>query len=128
MRRLKNRFAVPTLHGYRDLLFTVWVEPEPGFAHLCEVQVHLQALLAFSNQFHLPEVPSVLGHGARLSLLCSSHITPRRTGAGRGCCCILAAACRESPEPARGGERGDDTRQRAVGPTRSEPPAAGEVR
>ena len=50
--RFKNRFfdenkRAPLLTmGYRDALFSIAVETQPGVAHVCEVQLHLQQIKA----------------------------------------------------------------------------------
>ena len=52
--RLKNRFKEPKFNGYRDALYSIAVRvSEVGDVwHVCEVQLHLAAVLAHKEQSH----------------------------------------------------------------------------
>ena len=48
--RIKNRFARPSFHGYRDMLVSVAVPlPSSDRRHVCEVQIHLRPLRSDSK-------------------------------------------------------------------------------
>ncbi len=51
--RLKNRFAHPLFNGYRDALYSVRVLVEPGVWHVCEMQLHLAAVIAHKENTHV---------------------------------------------------------------------------
>ncbi|CAJ1961307.1 unnamed protein product [Cylindrotheca closterium] len=48
--KAKNRFQEPTLSGYRDLNIQVRIDTQQGFFHICEVQLHHQAILFLDKQ------------------------------------------------------------------------------
>ena len=54
--RLKNRFKHPLFNGYRDALYSIAVRVEVAGEgevwHVCEVQLHLAAVLAHKEQSH----------------------------------------------------------------------------
>jgi tetratricopeptide (TPR) repeat protein len=50
--RLKNRFAQPVFNGYQDALYTIELTFAAGIHVLCEIQLHLTALLVRSNANH----------------------------------------------------------------------------
>jgi hypothetical protein len=51
--RLKNRFLHPLFNGYRDALYNVAVRAGEGGAwHVCEVQLHLAAVLSHKEVSH----------------------------------------------------------------------------
>jgi hypothetical protein len=51
--RLKNRFRVPLFNGYRDALYSILVDCGDGVLHVCEVQLHLAAIVAHKERSHL---------------------------------------------------------------------------
>ena len=51
--RLKNRFAEPLFNGYRDALYSVRVQIAPGVWHVCEMQLHLAAVIAHKEHTHV---------------------------------------------------------------------------
>ena len=50
--RLKNRFKEPLFNGYRDALYSVRVQIAPGVWHVCEMQLHLAAVIAHKEHTH----------------------------------------------------------------------------
>lgn len=51
--RFKNRYAQPLFNGYRDALYNLALEVRPGACwQLCEVQLHLAAILSHKKQSH----------------------------------------------------------------------------
>jgi tetratricopeptide (TPR) repeat protein len=56
--RFKNRFAKPLYNGYRDTLWSLRVEvpgaseSDPPVWHVCELQVHLAAVVALKHRSH----------------------------------------------------------------------------
>jgi hypothetical protein len=51
--RLKNRYIRPLFNGYQDALYTIELElVESGVRALCEVQLHLAAILAHKEMSH----------------------------------------------------------------------------
>ena len=51
--RLKNRFKEPLFNGYRDALYSVRVQIAPGVWHVCEMQLHLAAVIAHKEHTHV---------------------------------------------------------------------------
>ena len=55
--RLKNRFREPLFNGYRDALYSISIRLRGGDEaevwHVCEVQLHLAAILARKEQSHM---------------------------------------------------------------------------
>lgn len=54
--QLRNRFANPNAHGYRDLLVTLRIDQESGGAHLCEMQIHLDHFHTLDSNSKLHQV------------------------------------------------------------------------
>jgi len=50
--RLKNRYREPLFNGYRDGLYSIAVSTEDGGWVVCEVQLHLGAILAHKKASH----------------------------------------------------------------------------
>ena len=50
--RLKNRYTKPLFNGYRDGLYNIALEVLPGSWMVCEVQLHLAAILVFKEESH----------------------------------------------------------------------------
>ena len=50
--RLKNRFAAPLYNGYRDALYNIQIFLEDGTYHVCELQLHLAAVVAHKKRSH----------------------------------------------------------------------------
>ena len=50
--RLKNRYAEPLFNGYRDGLYSIAIAAPAGGWVVCEVQLHLGAILAHKKQSH----------------------------------------------------------------------------
>jgi tetratricopeptide (TPR) repeat protein len=52
--RLKNRFKHPLFNGYRDALYNVAVRLDDGEGawHICEIQLHLAAVLSHKDESH----------------------------------------------------------------------------
>jgi tetratricopeptide (TPR) repeat protein len=48
--KAKNRFATPTLTGYRDLNLCIQVDTHQGFKHICEIQIHHGAIKFMDTQ------------------------------------------------------------------------------
>jgi hypothetical protein len=42
--KAKNRFATPTLTGYRDLNLCIQIDTHQGLKHICEIQIHHTAI------------------------------------------------------------------------------------
>ena len=51
--RLKNRFKEPLFNGYRDALYSVRVRLEGDVWHVCELQLHLSAVIAHKEHTHV---------------------------------------------------------------------------
>lgn len=51
--RFKNRFKYPLFNGYRDALYSVAIDCGNGIKHVCEVQVHLAAIVAHKMKSHV---------------------------------------------------------------------------
>mmetsp|Transcript_8307 Transcript_8307/g.19997 ORF Transcript_8307/g.19997 Transcript_8307/m.19997 type:complete len:746 (-) Transcript_8307:650-2887(-) len=50
--KAKNRFKSPTLSGYRDLNLCIRIRTKEGFYHICELQIHHEALKKFDGELH----------------------------------------------------------------------------
>ena len=50
--RIKNRYTTPLFNGYRDGLYNIALEVRPGVWAVCEVQLHLGAILALKEASH----------------------------------------------------------------------------
>ena len=53
--KAKNRFAKPTLTGYRDINMYIQIDVVDkvySFKHICEIQVHHKDIKSFSKQLH----------------------------------------------------------------------------
>lgn len=47
--KAKNRFQEPILSGYRDLNIQFRIDTHQGFYHICELQIHHQAILVLDK-------------------------------------------------------------------------------
>jgi hypothetical protein len=50
--RLKNRYLEPLFNGYRDGLYNIALALDAGVWMICEVQLHLGALLVYKRESH----------------------------------------------------------------------------
>jgi len=48
--KAKNRFAIPTLTGYRDFNLHIQIDVGKDFKHICEIQVHHMAMHRLSEE------------------------------------------------------------------------------
>lgn len=48
--KAKNRFLEPAISGYRDVNIQFQIETKEGFKHICELQIHHQAILVLDRQ------------------------------------------------------------------------------
>jgi hypothetical protein len=72
--RLKNRYIRPLFNGYQDALYTIELElVESGVRALCEVQLHLAAILAHKEMSH------------RFSSISPEEISGSNDGASHSC-------------------------------------------
>lgn len=50
MVQCKNRFAKPHWNGYADTLWSIRIETDAGYWHVCELQVHLASMLVVQTE------------------------------------------------------------------------------
>ena len=58
--RLKNRYAEPLFNGYRDALYSIALDSPGGGWVVCEVQLHLGAILAHKKKSHAVRAVALL--------------------------------------------------------------------